>query len=289
MAREMYDRFLEAAAQGLKRRRRFRKTLPDVVPYGVYHLFGLGSTPAAGSYPGSDLAAQSILGGDAPSVTGGYLNFKDPTSPKQNFLSFAKAKGKTSGLSGTLYFLDLLATYKGFDANSAIAQPTTGSAAGTSFVPRYTTGLGTVIFADVTTALGAGAANLTVTYTKGDLTSARTTQSTAMIPSAAVGRVPHAPLFLPLQAGDDEASGPVSIQSATLSAGMGSGVFSLCIARLLGQVDIDDETDFVTAPPFPEEILDNCALTMLFEAASTTTAPTLDGFVEACELDPDEA
>jgi hypothetical protein len=94
------------------------------------------------------------------------------------------------------------------------------------------------MFPEVTVALGAGAANLTVTYTRAsDLTSARSTGAQAMVASSIVGRVPQSTLFLPLAAGDE---GVASIQTAQLSAGMGAGgTFALVLADLIATLDIE--------------------------------------------------
>ena len=112
-----------------------------------------------------------------------------------------------------------------------LGTPSTGDSIYTRAYQDYE---GVMIFADVQVALGAGAANLTVTYTDQDgLTG--TTSSLAMLVSSPLGKIPYSynnnSPFLRLASGD---RGVKSIQSFTLSAGMGAGgTFALCLFKPL--------------------------------------------------------
>jgi hypothetical protein len=99
---------------------------------------------------------------------------------------------------------------------------------------RYTTGAGVFLTVEVSTALGATPANLTITYTNQAGTGSRST-TFAMTPSAIVARLQPAsngPSAF-LQSGD---YGVRSIQSAQFSAAMGSGAVALQLFKPLAMV-----------------------------------------------------
>lgn len=251
------------------------------------HSYQTSIAPAAGTYSGTALARQQVTGGTSPSVTGGLINIIDPVAPNDQYLTEATLKNLVSGGTGRLYILDLLVYYPGIDANSNSLQTFTSSAAASDQRPR-TGNRNTVAFFDVTTALGAGAANMTVTYTNIGLTSGRSSGAFALTASSVVGRVPHATAFVPLQAGDD---GIASVQTVQLSAAMGAGsALALCLANVLGVIDIT--TDLVPAskiyannPSALIEIPTGAALTYLWEPVSATASQRLVTTLATSECD----
>jgi hypothetical protein len=291
MGRPAYDKILEAQHLGRYYQRKWQKTsIINTATLGNYHLFQNAGDPAAGTYAGAALAAQQYVGGTAPTVAGGYLTYPNPVAPRQNYITKAKGLNKTASAIGVFHFVDLLVAYQGFNGNSAIAQPTTGSAVNVDILPRYVGGLNCVLWADVQTALGATPANLTVSYSKDTSSGARTTISTAIVVSSGQSRIPHVPLFLPLQAGDRNI---ISIQSATLSAGTGAGTFALCIGHYLGSLvlattGVEADQNFLS-PPDTEEVETDAAVTLLHEVTTGTTTPTWGGWLSLTEYNPSAA
>ncbi len=278
---------------GTQRRWTFAKTITGTPAAGSYtHLFQFAGFPAVGAYTSfaaAALARQQVLGGTSPSVAGGYQCVTNPTSPANNYLTETDLENLVASGEGSLYLLDWLVTYKGIDANSALAQNMTSSAAGTDQRPR-TYSDRTILFADVSTVLGAGAANLTVTYTstKSGLPSARSTGAQALTASAPAGRLPHTYLVLPLQADDP---GIASIQTAQLSAGMGAGgVFSLNLANILAKITITTSgeavmIDYSSRSAGLIEIADNAALTWIWKPTSAVATQNIQGSNAITEAD----
>ena len=214
------------------------KDLPasSVTAGQMNHLLQYAGNPAAGSFSGVAKTATAITGGDSPSMTSGIITLNSPLSNEQSLLNYIDAFSIVTNQNGILIVGDLLAYYPSLDSNTAGAQamlgtPSTGDSIYTRAYQDYE---GVMIFADVQVALGAGAANLTVTYTDQDgLTG--TTSSLAMLVSSPLGKIPYSynnnSPFLRLASG---ARGVKSIQSFTLSAGMGAGgTFALCLFKPL--------------------------------------------------------
>ena len=278
---------------GTRRKFPFAKTITGTPAAGSFtHLFqfnGYPATGAYGSFAAAALARQQVVGGTSPSIAGGYQTVTNPTSPNKNYLTKSHLRNLGSSGQGTLYLLDWLVCYRGIDGNSALAQNMTSSAAGTEQRPR-TYSDRSIMFADVSTVLGAAGANLTVTYTstKSGYPSARSTGAQAFTASSPAGRLPHSYLFLPLQADDP---GVASIQTAQLSVGMGAGgVFSLNIANILAEITIEtslvgktenyaDDTDGLI------EIPTDAALTWIWCPTSAVATQPLIGSNNLTEAD----
>lgn len=118
--------------------------------------------------------------------------------------------------------VDILVAAGTINANLNTSQTVNSTA-----LTRNTGGSGVMMTFEVTTALGATPANITVTYTNQAGTGSQVTAATALTASAIVRRLQPvsvtAPMFA-LQAGD---YGVRSVQSVILSAAMGSGVLAL--------------------------------------------------------------
>ena len=278
---------------GTRRKVPFAKTITGTPAAASFtHLFQFGGFPAAGAYSSfaaAALARQQVVGGTSPSVAGGYQTVTNPTAPANNYLTRSTLNNLAASGQGTLYLLDWLVTYKTIDANSALLQTMTASAAGTDQRPR-TYDDRSIIFADVSVALGAGAANLTVAYTstKSGLPSARSTGAQTLTVSSAAGRIPHAYLFLPLQADDP---GVASIQTAQLSGAMGAGsAFSLNIANILAEITIStslvgESINYSNDSDGLIEIPDNAALTWVWCPTSAVATQNLIGTNHITEAD----
>jgi hypothetical protein len=112
---------------------------------------------------------------------------------------------------------DLLVAAGNIDANSAGAQTIN-----TAALTRYTDGAGVMMTLEVTTALGAGAANVTITYTNQAGTAGRATAAIAMTASAITFRLQPAVLGAQVELLAPD-YGVRSVQTLQFSAGMGAG------------------------------------------------------------------
>lgn len=120
--------------------------------------------------------------------------------------------GQTMATAGSVIVYDLCWACSGLSGNTTGAQ----SVVGFSGLPtRHSTGANLEIWVGCSSAIGATAHNVTVSYTNQAGTAGRTTVSTAGIASMPANRMYQ----LPLQSGD---TGVQSIQSMTLSANSGT-------------------------------------------------------------------
>jgi hypothetical protein len=212
----------------------WHKVLTGTAVQQVTCLAQLAGNPAGLTYPGTAKVVYSVGPALAPYALGGSALAIG--SAERGYVTRLGCYSPVANMSGALLLGDLLATYRGIPADTAVAQDlsTLGSAAGNSVLPRYQDGVGVKIFADVTTAVGATPVTLTVSYTNELGVSGRTSTSTT------VASAPQArslvtnkgePFSLPLQSGD---KGVRSIQTATLSGTTGAaGVYTLFLYKPL--------------------------------------------------------
>jgi hypothetical protein len=132
-------------------------------------------------------------------------------------------------LTGTnvVLLVDLLV-----NAANISATVTTAQTVNTTALTRNITGEGVHMTAEVTTALGATASNLTLAYTNQGGTGARSTGAMAMTASAIAMRLQPATInpAITLQSGD---YGVRSIETATFSASMTAGVIAVLLYKPL--------------------------------------------------------
>lgn len=170
----------------------------------------------------SNIPGGSVMG----SANAGALSLGLVTpggSDKKYLLSFGLAS--TSALNWGL-LVDVLVMAGNINANVNTSQTVS-----TSALTRYTTGAGVLMTLEVTTALGASASNVTVTYTNQAGTGSRSTGAIAMTASAIVGRLQPQALVapcIPFAAGD---YGVRSIDSIIFSAAMGAGVLAASLYK----------------------------------------------------------
>lgn len=162
--------------------------------------FGQMATPAAAS-----------AGGTTYNQSTQSTGFPRWTADGTKQLYFGRA-GAVGANAGGLACYDLQWACSGLVGNSTAAQTITGF---TGLPARESTGEGLEIWIGCSSAIGATAHNVTVSYTNSANVAGRTTVSTAGIASMPAGRMYQ----LPLQNGD---VGVKSIQSLTLSASSGT-------------------------------------------------------------------
>lgn len=172
--------------------------------------------------------------------------------------------GITMATAGAVHVYDLCWACSGLVGNVATAQTITGF---TGLPTRHSSGAGLEIWVGCSTAIGATAHNVTVSYTNQAGTAGRTTVSTAGIASMPANRMYQ----LPLQSGD---TGVQSIQSMTLSASSGTAgnLWLLIMERYVGigsaVVNVPQNYDFADlGMPTPAD--EAC---LLFVHQGTTTS-----------------
>lgn len=181
-------------------------------------------------FPGGTFAPANIPGGTATNrATTGSLSI-GLDNPTGTDLKYLITVGYTSSSTINMIMLaDILVAAANINANSATSQTVD-----TTALTRYTgtASAGNLLTFEVTTALGATASNLTVTYTNSAGTNTRSTGAQAMTTSAIAGRLQPTQLgpYIELQDGD---FGVRSVESLIFSSAMGAGVLNLYIYRPL--------------------------------------------------------
>lgn len=245
--------------------------------YSSFRIAGLPPSIAPTNIPGGSVMNRASTGAIA------LIN---PTNPdKKYLLTHGVTVPSVSGFS-VILLLDLLVAAANISANSTSAQTVN-----TNALTRYTDGNGVMMILVVTTALGATASNVTITYTNQDGTTGRSTGAIAMTASAAANRlqpISGVAYFIPLQAGD---TGVRSVQTIQFSAAMGAGVLDLYLFKPLmliptiaantfverdSSVQIDGLTELVYGSDNQVGCLGN------FVLAGGTTTTTLLGLLRTC-------
>ncbi len=206
------DLISEATTGGKRQMLYYQKASFTTVAGAAFSLWQAAGIPGAG-----DPSPAAPTGAACVAATNGALPFTDPASG--DTLHLVSAAGFSTVAAGALLFYDRL---YGVAPSTSVetVQPITGTPI------RYTNGRGVLIFAEVHTALGATAHNITVNYINESGVSGRST-TVAGIASAAARRLDHSVgyLFMPLQAGD---AGVRAITSMQFSAAPGGGAMNLC-------------------------------------------------------------
>lgn len=199
-------------------RRQLVKASVAAVAGRTMSLWTSAGFPTAGAAPGA--AAIAI----PTSATTGALPFSNPGSGASYL---AAAIGFSSTVSGTLIVYDRIAHSSALSGTVATAQTVGGSA-----LTRGGDHIGTRLFLECYSALGASASNVTCSYTNQAGTSGRTTVSQAMIASLPANTL----VPLVLQSGD---TGVQAVASVTLSATTGTaGNFGVTLMRELARIPV---------------------------------------------------
>lgn len=230
------------------------------VANSLWSLWTAAGEPGPGTFGGTALAARAVT-----SSTTGAIPFTNPTTP--DTLHMFSAWLVSTVAAGTFYLVDRLLDYPGISCTSTTLQTMDN----TVTIPRYTTGAGVRMFAEVTTTLGATPQTLTINYL--DQGGAAGVATLAPVASSAATRVPQLGFFIPLAAGD---SGVRSITSVQFGGSMGAGVLNLTLCRPYfvvpsTQVSFPFLLNLVTSFPLLHQVVDNAALMWLLKAATTSS------------------
>lgn len=271
-----YDEIIAALTAGKGQFLPFNKASITTVASTFYSMWANTGIPAAGE------AGTAIPGGNAlyDYSVGALIPLKNPTAPA-TLHALQVGVGSTIAL-GSLILIDRLVHCANISATSTSPQ-TVNSVP----LPRYTDGKGVMMILEVTTALGASASNVTITYTNQDGVPNRSTGAIAMTVSSPVGRLqpPAGGYLIPLQAGD---YGVRSVETIQFSASMAAGVVRLLLYKLIEMpmIPVMVANDFrifdlaLQTPSLPR-IYDDACLSFLL-LANTTTSPFF-GYLLAAE------
>jgi len=240
-----------------------------------YDFSPLAGTPIANTFSGTALNWQTMSEANGFAIPHGG----DVSTDTKHLLNASAITGVATGVPGQLMLVDMQGYYPGISLNSATAQTLIGTP-----TLRYTNGVGVRAFFVTTTASGATAHNIAMSYTNQSATAGRSLPVTvACTASAIAGHLTHSGTaannygpFLPLASGD---TGIKSVQSVTISAASGAGVGALVLARPLmtlplTAVSIATERDFLNQLPSLPRIYDGACLTWLYFAGAATAAAT---------------
>lgn len=234
----------------------YSKTLPSTTAAGVPHSFwestGLPSASnGQGASPSGSFICSSTMAGAMP-----YVNAT--TSMSMSIIAWDATPVAAAGL-GTLILVDRI-------CQMTLAHATqTVTVTGMDATSRLGSTEGGMIWAEVSTALSAGANTMTLTYTNESNVS-HTTQTITTVASAIRGRNPTASLWIPLQSGD---KGCRTITGYNYTGGTATGNITWCIVRVIAMIPQTTagtavSRDFVCEIPNLRKIYDNSCLNFIF-------------------------
>lgn len=277
-----YNDVINARANGKAFDRTFVKNSLTTVATNWSSLYQAGGTPAAGTYTniptGAVLtnASTGALSAALPNTTGSDLSY---------LLTFGFTAAQQIQMA---LLVDLLVGAGNITCNVTTAAQTVNTTA----LTRHTDAKGVWPIFEVTTALGATPANVTVnSYTNSAGTTTRTTAAIAMTASAIASRlqpVAVAPMMV-LQSGD---VGVKSVEQVTISALMGAGVIALNLYYPMMFVpgiaaNIYLERDSTTQIDGLSQIAEDGSKVMgclaLYVLTNTTSSGVLTGFVRTAQ------
>lgn len=245
-----------------------------------YDMSPLAGTPIANAWAGTALTWTTCTEatGNGTQIFG-VRHGGDVSTDTKHILNVMAVTAVATGVPGVLMLVDLQGYWPTISMNSSSVQTLSGTP-----TLRYPSGAGCRLFSVITTASGATAHNIAVSYTNTAGTSGRTLPVTvACTASAIAGHITHSGTaannygpFLPLASGD---TGVQSVASVTISAASGSGAMALCLARPLLTIPITTasvaaERDLVNQLPSMPRVYDGACLTWLYFAGAATAAST---------------
>ena len=242
---------------------------------GRWYCFSpLAGVPIANTWTGTALNWQSTNDASGFSLYhGGAV-----TPDTKHVLNLSAITAVATGVPGQLMLVDMQGYYPGISMNLATAQTLVGTP-----TLRYANGDGIKAYFVITTASGATAHNITMSYTNQSGVAARTPPVTVSCTASAIaGHITHSGTaannyqFIPYASGD---RGIQSVQTVTVSAASGAGVAALVLCRPLLTIPltvagIATERDMLNQIPALPQIKEGACLTWLYFAGNATAAST---------------
>ncbi len=281
MAIQSIDQLVTAISAGKTTRYDFNKiTGGSAYTAGRWYDFSmLGGSPIANAWAGTALAWKTC-----DEATGnGTQRFGMPhggnvSTDIKHLLNMNAWSTAATGVPGTLLLVDLQGYWPGISNNTTSAQTLTGTPS-----LRYANGAGCRLYWVQTSAAGATAQNIALSYTDQSANTGNTLPVTvAMTASGIAGHISHSGVaannygpFLPLASGD---SGVQNVASVTFSAA-NTGTGALCLARPIAQITLSvaglmTEKDLLNQIPSLPRIYDGACLVWLWGAGAATAAST---------------
>lgn len=275
------DQLVAAIAAGQSTRYDWNK-ITGASAYAVgrwYDMSMLGALPIANAWAGTAL---NWRGCDEATGNGtqifGIPHGGNVSPNKKHLLNLNAWSTAATGVPGTLMLVDMQGYYPGISNNTTSAQTLVGTP-----TLRYTNGEGVRAFMVQTSAAGATAQNIAMSYTDQAGNASNSMPVTVSCTASAIaGHISHSGTaannygpFLPLASGD---YGMRSVQTVTMSAA-NTGTFALVLARPLAQITLSvaglmTEKDLLNQIPSLPEIKDGACLTWLWGAGAATAAST---------------
>lgn len=275
------DQLVAAIAAGQSTRYDWNK-ITGASAYAVgrwYDMSMIGALPIANAWAGTAL---NWRGCDEATGNGtqifGIPHGGNVSPNKKHLLNMTAWSTAATGVPGTLMLVDMQGYYPGISNNTTSAQTLVGTPA-----LRYTNGEGVRAFMVQTSAAGATAQNIAMSYTDQAGNASNSMPVTVSCTASAIaGHISHSGTaannygpFLPLASGD---YGMRSVQTVTMSAA-NTGTFALVLARPLAQITLSvaglmTEKDLLNQIPSLPEIKDGACLTWLYGAGAATAAST---------------
>lgn len=275
------DQLVAAIAAGQSTRYDWNK-ITGASAYAVgrwYDMSMLSALPIANAWAGTAL---NWRGCDEATGNGtqifGIPHGGNVSPNKKHLLNMTAWSTAATGVPGTLMLVDMQGYYPGISNNTTSAQTLVGTPA-----LRYTNGEGVRAFMVQTSAAGATAQNIAMSYTDQAGNASNSMPVTVSCTASAIaGHISHSGTaannygpFLPLASGD---YGMRSVQTVTMSAA-NTGTFALVLARPLAQITLSvaglmTEKDLLNQIPSLPEIKDGACLTWLYGAGAATAAST---------------
>ncbi len=281
MAIQSIDQLVAAISAGKTTRYDFNKiTGGSAYTAGRWYDFSmLGGSPIANAWAGTALAWKTCdeATGNGTQIFGMPHGGNVSTDIK-HLLNMNAWSTAATGVPGTLLLVDLQGYWPGISNNTSSAQTLTGTPS-----LRYANGAGCRLYWVQTSAAGATAQNIALSYTDQSANTGNTLPVTvAMTASGIAGHISHSGVaannygpFLPLASGD---SGVQNVASVTFSAA-NTGTGALCLARPIAQITLSvsglmTEKDLLNQIPSLPRIYDGACLVWLWGAGAATAAST---------------
>jgi hypothetical protein len=233
--------------------------------------------PVANAFAGTALAWRTCneTTGNGTQIFG--LPHGGNVSPDtKHLVNVAAITSVSTGVPSQLMLVDLQGYWPGISNNTTSAQTLTGTPS-----LRYANGAGCRLYYVATTAAGATAQNIALSYTNQSGTTGRTLPVTvSMTASNYIQHISHSGTagsnfgpFLPLASGD---TGVQTVASVTFSAA-NTGTGALCLARPLMTLPLTTtgvagERDLLNQIPSLPRVMDGACLVWLYFAGAATGA-----------------
>lgn len=260
------DIILEATTGGKRQDRWFSKASTLATTGAVGSLWNVGNFPSAGATP------SAIPGGSVPTnATAGSFEQVNPGGSDTLHLTTFKCAG--SAAPNTIMLYD-----RTFHASSVQHNTTSGqTVSGTPSRYATTTSPGVFAFLEVTTALGATAQNLVMTYTDEAGNTAEAAAAVVMTALSVVNRIPHPLFFIPLNSGDIGLRTITNLAFSAASTGVSNVVMGKPLAWIsMPTGNLMELEDGINSAFNLVEILTNACLAMI-ELKGVSTATTYTG------------